>query len=96
MPAYKATVIGENFEFEVDNELQLLEFEGTVFVEAHDDNNARESALAVVREALRSQSLLEDDTDQYLIVDAIQQVDVLASKGLAGDLVWYFPVDDYE
>ena len=37
MPGYKATVVGENFEFMVDDEPQYLEFSRTVYVDAQDE-----------------------------------------------------------
>ena len=37
MPGYKAIVVGENFEFMVDDEPQYLEFSSTVYVDAQDE-----------------------------------------------------------
>lgn len=96
MPGYKATVIGDNFEFEIDDEMQTLEFSGTVYVEAEDDALAHESALAVVREALLSQALLDESSEQNITVDEIQQVDVLTTMGLDGDFIWSFPDEEFE
>lgn len=95
MPGYKATVIGENFEFEFDNEKQYLEFESTVYFEAEDDSKAEAVALHMVREELLSQAILDDNSDQLLLVNDIQQVDVLANMGFEGDFTWCFPDDDF-
>jgi len=96
MPGYKATVIGENFEFTVDEDQQLLDFSRTVFVDATDEAAARESALTVVREELLTQSLLADDGNQQIFLDDIQQVDILAGKEEPGDFIWHFPDDLYD
>lgn len=96
MPGYKATVVGENFEFFVDEELQYLEFESTVFVEADDDSKAMAEALHLVREELLSQAILDDDSEQLLTVNEIDQVDVLLKKGVEGDFVWYFPDEELQ
>lgn len=96
MPGYKATVIGENFEFLVDDDQQFLDFLRTVYVDASDEDAAKESALAVVREELLAQSLLNEQSDQQIFLDEIKQVDVLAGKEEAGDFIWYFPDDLYD
>jgi len=95
MPGYKATVVGENFEFEFDNEVQLLEFESTVYVEAENGSKAEAIAINMVREELLSQAILDDDSEQLLVINEIQQVDVLAKMGFEGEFTWYFP-DDLE
>ena len=94
MPGYKATVVGENIEFEIDDESQCLDFCSTVFVNAENESSAQESALAMVREELLSQSLIEEWDETPMCVDEIKQVDVLAINGLDGDFVWTFPEDD--
>ena len=94
MPGYKATVIGENFEFVIDEEPQFLDFSRTVYVDAEDENAAQEAALAVVREELLAQAMLDDEADQSIMIEEISQADVLAGKTLEGDFIWYFPDDD--
>lgn len=93
MPGFKATVIGENFEFLVDDDQQYLDFSRTVYVDASDETAAKESALAVVRQALHDQSLLDEQSEQQIFLDEIKQVDVLAGKEDAEDFIWYFPDD---
>jgi hypothetical protein len=94
MPGYKATVLGENVEFIIDEETQYLDFTSTVLVNAENETSAEESALALVREELLSQSLIEEWDEAPLIIDEVKQVDVLANTGIAGDFVWTFPEDD--
>lgn len=96
MPGYKATVIGENFEFVVDDDQQVLDFSRTVYIDASDEMAARESAMAVVRDELLAQSLLDEQSDQQIFLEEIQQVDILANREEAGDFIWYFPDDLYE
>ena len=96
MPGYKATVIGENFEFLVDDDQQFLDFSRTVYVDASDEAAAKESALAAVREELLAQSLLDEQSDQQIFLDEIKQVDVLADKEEKGDFIWYFPDDLFD
>ena len=94
MPGYMATVVGENFEFVVDDEPQCLEFSRTVYVDADDESAAQQAALALVREELLAQAMLDDEADQLISIDDICQADVLADKPLSGDFIWYFPDDD--
>jgi hypothetical protein len=94
MPGYLATVVGENFEFVVDDEPQLLEFSRTVFVDADDAAAAEQAALALVREELLAQAMLDDEAEQLITIDEISQVDVLAEKDMQGDFIWYFPDED--
>ncbi|MGD8926659.1 MAG: hypothetical protein PVG20_07400 [Thioalkalispiraceae bacterium] len=96
MPGYKATVLGEKVEFIIDEETQYLDFISTVLVNAENRTSAEESALAMVREELLSQSLIEEWDEAPLIIDEINQVDVLANTGIAGDFIWTFPEDDEE
>ena len=96
MPGYKATVLGENVEFIIDEETQYLDFTSTVLVNAENETSAEESALAIVREELLSQSLIEEWDEAPLIIDEINQVGVLANTGIAGDFIWTFPEDDDE
>ena len=94
MPGYKATVLGENVEFIIDDETQYLDFTSTVLINAENESSAQESAIAMVREELLSQSLIEEWDEAPLIIDEIRQVDVLANTGITGDFVWTFPEDD--
>jgi hypothetical protein len=94
MPGYIATVIGENFEFIVDEEPQYLEFSRRVYVDAADETAAEQAAMALVREELLAQALLDDDADQLLSIQEICQHDVLADKHEFEDFVWYFPDED--
>lgn len=94
MPGYKATVVGENIKFEIDDESQCLDFSSIVFVDAENESSAQESALAMVREELLSQSLIEEWDEAPMSINEIKQVDVLAINGLDGDFVWTFPEDD--
>ena len=94
MNGYKAIVVGENFEFVVDNEPQQLEFFSEVYVNAADENAAQAAALAMIREELLSQSLLDEAADQYIAVDEISQTEVLADKPFTGDFIWLFPDED--
>ena len=96
MPGYKATVVGENFEFEIDNEIQYLEFESTVYVEADNDRNAEARAIHMVREELLNQAILDDDSEQLLMINEIQQVDVLSKMGFEGEFIWYLPDDEFD
>jgi hypothetical protein len=94
MPGYKATVVGENFEFVVDDEPQFLEFTRTIYVDADDEDTAQQAALAQVREELLAQAVLDEDSDQMISVDEIWQADVLAGNEMHGELIWYFPEDE--
>lgn len=94
MPGYKATVIGENFEFVIDEESQYLDFSRTVYVDASDEAAAQESALAMVREELLAQSLLDDAGNQVISIEEVKQTDVLANSDTHNDFVWYFPDDE--
>lgn len=96
MPGYKATVVGENVEFIVDDEAQYLDFSSTVLINADNESSAQESALALVREELLSQSLIEEWDEAPLSIQEIKQVDVLASTGLHGDFIWTFPDDEQD
>ena len=96
MPGYKATVVGENVEFIFDEESQHLDFSSAVFINAENESSAQESALALVREQLLSQSFIEEWDETPLVVDEIKQVDVLAATGLDGDFIWTFPEDDLD
>lgn len=91
MPEYKAVVMGENFEFIVDDETQYLDFTRTLYLNADDEQQAQQSALAMVREELLSQSMLEEWDEPSMVIDEIQQVDVLAGRREAEDFIWHFP-----
>ena len=94
MPGFMATVVGENFEFVVDDETQFLEFSRTVYVDAEDASAAEQAALALVRKELLAQALLDDEADQVISIDAIHQYDVLADKHALGDFIWVFTEDE--
>ena len=96
MPGYKATVVGENFEFVVDDEPQQLEFMREVYVDAHDEPAAEQVALAQVREELLKQAMLDEASDQLITVDEISQTDILADKSFVSDFVWFFPEDELD
>ena len=91
MPGFMATVVGENFEFVVDDEPQSLDFTRTVYVDADDESAAGEAALARVREELVAQAMLDEASDQFISIEEIRQADVLADKDLHGDFIWFFP-----
>lgn len=93
MPGYKATVVGENFEFVVDDEPQFLEFSRTLYVDAEDESAAQQVALTLVREELVAQAMLDNDSEQMISIDEICQADMLAEKELLGEFIWYFPDD---
>ncbi|MEJ2452526.1 MAG: hypothetical protein P8047_18035, partial [Gammaproteobacteria bacterium] len=80
MPAYMATVIGENFEFFVDDEPQYLDFSRTVYVDADDESAAQQAALALVRQELLAQSMLDVSSEPMITIEEICQADVLAEK----------------
>lgn len=95
MPAYKATVIGENFEFVVDEEPQLLDFSRTFYVDADDESSAQQAALAQVRQELLAQALLDDGAGQLLMIDELcLDDDDPGERQLPGDFIWYFPDED--
>ncbi|MEJ2390524.1 MAG: hypothetical protein P8019_03850 [Gammaproteobacteria bacterium] len=94
MPAFKATVVGENFQFVVDDEAQLLDFTRTLYVDAEDEATAHQAALARVREELIAQALLDDDGGQLLTIDELCQAESQADEALIGEFIWYFPEDD--
>jgi len=94
MPAFMATVIGENFEFFVDDEPQYLDFSRTVFVDAEDESAAQHAALALVRQELLAQSMLDESSKPMITIEEICQADILAEKDLHGDFIWYFPEDE--
>jgi hypothetical protein len=94
MPSFMATVVGENFEFVVDDEPQYLDFSRTVYVNAEDESAAQQVALAMVREELLAQAMLDDAAEQMITIDEICQADILAEKNLHGDFIWYFAEDD--
>lgn len=91
MPGYKATVVGENFEFLVDGETQYLDFYRTIYVDAADEGAAQESALELIREELARQSLLPEGSKSSSInVEFIGQAEVLEYSA-DEDFIWYFP-----
>ncbi len=91
MPAYKATVVGENFKFEIDGEPQQLDFYRTVYVDADDERAAQDAALALIREELARQSLLpEDEATSPVSVEFIGRADVLEYSA-DEDFIWHFP-----
>jgi len=94
MPAYKATVIGENFEFVVDEEPQLLDFSRTLYVDADDESSAQQAALAQVRQELLAQALLDDAADPLLTIDELCLDDGPGKHELLGDFIWYFADDE--
>lgn len=95
MPEYQAIVVGENFEFVIDDEPQYLDFTRTVYVDAQDEQGAEASALAIVREDLLSQSMMDEWDEPVIVVDEIKQVDVLSQRDDGEDFVWHFPEDDF-
>lgn len=97
MQGYKATIIGEKFKFIIDEEPQYLDFIRNVYVDAADDMSAKESALAIVRNDLNDQSLLDEKSEQIISLDIIQKVDTLDTKTDSDDFIWSFPdLDEYE
>lgn len=94
MPGFMATVVGENFEFVIDNESQFLDFSKTVYVDAENETAAHQAVLAQVREELKAQALLEEGSGQLMSVEEICQQDVMIEKDLPGDFIWYFPEED--
>lgn len=94
MPEYMATVMGENFDFMVDDERQLLEFSRTLCVNAADEKAAEAEALAKVREELLAQSILDDDSDQLITIDEIRLAEGLSDKAMQSEFIWYFPEED--
>jgi len=94
MPSFMATVVGENFEFVVDDEPQYLDFSRTVYVNAEDESAAQQVALALVREELLAQAMLDEAADKMITIDEICQADILAEKDLHGDFIWYFSEED--
>ena len=96
MPGYKAIVVGENFEFVVDDEPQQLEFTREIYVDADDEPTAQQAALAQVREDLLKQAMLDETSNQVIVIDEIKQTDILADNAMAGDFVWFFTEDDID
>lgn len=97
MPGYKATIIGENFEFLIDEEIQYLDFIRTVCVDASDEMKARESALTIVRDDLHTQSILDDSSNQIISLDIIQKIDKSFNKECHDDFIWSLAeLDDFE
>jgi len=94
MPKFKAIVVGEDFKFIIDDEPQYLDFIRTVYVNASDEHGAGELALAIVREDLLSQSMMDEWDEPVMAIDEIKQVDVLARRDDGDDFVWHFPEDD--
>lgn len=94
MPAFKATVVGENFEFVIDNETQLLDFSRTLYVDADNETAAQQAALARVREELLNQSLMDNEGGQLISIDELCQAEGQVDQELLGDFVWCFPDDD--
>lgn len=95
MPGYMATVIGENFEFVVEDELQQLEFSRTLYVNADNESAAEAAALQQVREDLQALALLDDEADQLITVEDICQDDVPGDELLSGDFIWVFPEEEF-
>ncbi len=94
MPGFKATVVGENFRFEVDDEPQFLDFSRTLHVEAGNATAAEELALSKVREELLAQMLYEEAGEQQIMIEEIRQVDVISDAEEESDFIWYFPDDE--
>ena len=97
MPGFKATVVGENFQFVVDDEPQFVDFHRTVYLDASDQIAAEQTAIDIVREALIGQSLvdMEDSVGSTISIDEIRQVDILEA-GEDEDFIWYLADDDDE
>jgi len=94
MYGYKATVVGENFEFMIDDEVQLLDFSSEVFVNAADESAAQQTALAVVRDELLAQTIWNDDSNQFITIDEIIRTDDPVDKAHTADIIWFFPEED--
>ena len=94
MPGYKATVVGEKFEFVVDDEIQHLDFYRTVYVDAKDEAAAEQSALNLIRDVLVSQSLVaESDRESAPIsVEFVGDAEILPFP-VDEDFIWQFPED---
>jgi hypothetical protein len=98
MPGYKATVVGEKFEFVVDDEIQHLDFYRTVYVDAEDEVAAEESALKMITDELVSQSLIEEAgrAAAPISVEFVGDADVLPYP-VDEDFIWQFSEEtDFE
>lgn len=97
MPGFKATVLGENFQFLVDEEPQYVDFHRTVYLDADDQNSAEQAAIHFVREALAQQDLVDmvESGGSTISIDEIQQVDILKQSDTE-DFIWYLTDDDDE
>ena len=95
MPGFKATVVGENFQFVVDHEPQFVDFHRTVYLDASDQVSAEQTAIDMVREALMTQSLVDMDesSGSTIIIDEIRQVDILRMSE-EEEFIWYLADDD--
>ena len=94
MPGYKAVITGENFEFIIDEVPQNLDFIRTVYVDANDENTAKESALKIVRADLLAQSLLDEESEQVISLELLQPIDSTQQAQGVNDFIWSFPEFD--
>ena len=94
MPEFKATVVGENFNFMVDEEPQYLKFSRTLYVDAADETAVQALVLDIVRQELLAQALLNEASEQRIMMDSICPVDLSLGKQEKGEFLWYFPDED--
>lgn len=98
MPGYKAIIMGEDFVFEVEDQLQSLDFYRTLYLDANDEQTASALALQRVHQELAAQSLLDDASaaDDRIRVEQILLLDEATAADQEGDYLWCLAEDDLD
>ncbi len=98
MPAYKAVVMGQDFQFLIDEDEQLVDFFRTLYLEAADHVIAAQQALAQVTGELRAAAMLDENDKmlQQIHIDTLQQVEHIEGWEDDGDFVWYLQESELE
>ncbi len=90
MPGYLAKVLGENFQFEFDDDIQSMNFSRTIYVDAENETGAETGALDIVQQQLRSHALWNEHGTQQVLVEQLEPFDESATLVIDHDFFWYF------
>ena len=90
MTGYLAKVLGENFEFEFDDDVHSMSFVRTVHVNASDELKAELSALGMVQTWLREHALWNENGEQLVTVEVLEPCNEQSTLTVDQDFFWYF------
>ena len=98
MKKYKVFVHGQNFLLNLDGKAEKVGFYTTRFVEANDDHEAEESAIATLRNdpTLRDGVLNEEFDSPMLYVEEIAELDSFDGLTLPGTGFSFYSGDEAE